>query len=152
MVVFVRHAGCTFCREAVHDVGEQAKSLHAAGVRPILVHLGQPSDSAGLLRWSPQSDVMTISDPDRRLFRAFELPMGSLWQLAGPYVFWRAIFGGTVFRYGFGKMIGHGMQLAGVFLVDQGRIVAAYRHRSTADRPDYAQIACSRPDGLAAAR
>ncbi len=149
LVVFVRHAGCTFCREAVHDVGEQAESLQTAGVRPIIVHMGKPEEAKSLWDWSRNRNLDAVSDPDRRLFREFELRMGNLWQLAGPYVFWRAIFGGTLFKYGFGKMIGHGMQLAGVFLVDRGRIVTSYRHQSTADRPDYAKIACERSETFA---
>jgi hypothetical protein len=58
---------------------------------------------------------------------------------------WRALFGGKLFRYGFGKMIGHGMQLAGAFLVDRGKVVRSYRCRTTADRIDYAGLACERP-------
>lgn len=142
LVVFVRHAGCTFCREAVHDVGEQTATMEANGVKPVIVHMGSAADGAKLLSWSGRSDLESISDPDRRLFRAFELQFGSLWQLLGPYVFWRAIFGGTVFKYGSGKIIGNGLQLAGVFLVDHGRIVRSYRHQTTADRPDYLGLAC----------
>ena len=145
LVVFVRHSGCTFCREAVHDVGQQADAMLAAGVKPIIVHMGTEADGQQLLTWSHRDDLEAISDPDRQLFRAFELQFGNLWQLAGPYVIWRALFGGTLFKYGFGKMIGNGLQLAGVFLVQNGRIVRSYRHRTTADRPNYAALACERP-------
>src|SRR5262249_10372684 len=40
LVVFVRHAGCTFCREAVGDVGRQSDVIQQAGVRPVIVHMG----------------------------------------------------------------------------------------------------------------
>lgn len=144
LVVFVRHAGCTFCREAVHDVGSQADTIQAAGVKPIIVHMGTVENGRELMKWSGRDDIEAVSDPDRRLFRAFELQFGTLWQLAGPYVIWRALFGNTLFRFGFGQMIGHGMQLAGAFLVENGRIVNSYRCRTTADRMDYAAIACDR--------
>lgn len=145
LVVFVRHAGCTFCREAVHDVGRHADAIQAAGVKPIIVHMGSIEDGRQLLRWSGRDDLDTVSDPERRLFRVFELRLGGLWQLAGPYVIWRALFGGTLFRYGFGKMIGHGMQLAGAFLVDRGVVIRSYRCRTTADKVDFAGLACARP-------
>lgn len=150
LVVFVRHAGCTFCREAVHDVGEQTDAIQAAGVIPVIVHMGTAEDGRQLLKWSGRNDLVFVSDPDRRLFRAFELPFGGLWQLAGPYVVWRALFGGPLFKFGFGKMIGHGMQLAGAFLVENGRIVNAYRCRTTADRMDYAGLACGTTEVSAA--
>ncbi len=143
LVVFVRHSGCTFCREAVHDVGRQTEAIHAAGVKPIIVHMGSEESGRKLLEWSGRDDLDAVSDPGRRLFRAFELQLGRLSELAGPYVFWRALAEGTVFRYGFGPIIGNGFQLAGVFLVDRGCIVRAYRHQTTADRPDYAGLACT---------
>jgi len=144
LVVFVRHAGCTFCREAVHDVGQQHDQIAADGVKPVIVHMGSVNDGLALRKWSGRTDLEMISDPDRRLFRAFDLQLGTLCQLSGPFVIWRALFGGTVFKYGFGQMIGNGMQLAGAFVVDHGRIVSSYRHQTTADRPDYAAIACRR--------
>lgn len=143
LVVFVRHAGCTFCREAVHDVGQQADAIQHAGVKPVIVHMGTVDDGRKLLAWSGRDDLDACSDPDRRLFRAFELKFGTLRQLAGPYVLWRALFGGPLFKYGFGPMIGHGLQLAGAFLLDHGRIIRSYRHQTTADRPNYADLACT---------
>lgn len=144
LLVFVRHHGCTFCREAVHDVGQQTESMQQAGVKPVIVHMGSMDDGQQLLKWSGRNDLESVSDPDRRLFRAVELKFGSLWQLAGPYVIWRSLFGGPVFKFGFGKMIGNGQQLAGVFLVDRGQILRSYRHQTAADRPNYADIACQR--------
>lgn len=144
LVVFVRHSGCTFCREAVHDVGRHTDQIAAAGVKPVVVHMGSDADGQALLKWSGRSDLAAISDPERRLFRAFDLKLGSLWQLSGPYVIWRALFGGTLFKYGTGQMIGNVMQLAGAFLLDHGRIVRSYQHRTSADRPDYAELACRR--------
>jgi hypothetical protein len=143
LVVFVRHSGCTFCREAVHDVGRQTEAIHQAGVRPIIVHMGSEDAGRKLLAWSGRDDLDAVSDPDRRLYRAFELQLGRLSQLAGPHVVWRALAEGTLFRYGFGPIAGHGFQLAGAFLVDRGRIVRSYRHQTTADRPDYAALACT---------
>ncbi len=143
LVVFVRHAGCTFCRESVHDVGAQADAIQAAGAKPVIVHMGTESDGRQLMTWSGRNDIESVSDPDRRLFRAFELNFGTLWQLAGPHVIYRALFGGPLLRFGFGKMIGHGMQLGGAFLVENGRILHACRFQTTADRPDYTQLACA---------
>jgi hypothetical protein len=128
----------------VHDVGRQKDQIAAAGVKPVVVHMGSEADGQQLMKWSGREDIETISDPNRRLFRAFDLQLGSLWQLSGPHVIWRALFGGTLFKYGVGQMIGNGMQLAGTFLLDHGQIVRSYRNRTSADRPDYAEIACSR--------
>ncbi len=149
LVVFIRHAGCTFCREALDDLRRQAAQIRSAGVQPVVIHMGSPEAGRKLLDSFGLTDVPQISDPERRLYRAFELPLGTLTQIAGPYVIWRALTGGTLFKYGVGRLVGNGLQLAGTFLIDHGRVVRAYRHQTTADRPSFAEMACAR-DGVAA--
>ncbi len=139
-VLFVRHSGCTFCREALADLKKQSEILRARGWDLVVVHLSPPADGRALLDRYGLTDVAAISDPERRLFRAFELRSGSLSQLTGPYVLWRAVIEGTVWRHGFGRIVGNPQQLAGAFVVDKGRIVQAYRHQTTADRPDYLHL------------
>ena len=117
--------------------------METAGVKPVIVHMGTVDDGRKLLRWSGRDDIETVSDPDRRLFRAFDLRLGTLWQLSGPQVAWRALFGNTLFRFGFGKMVGNGMQLGGAFLLDHGRIIRSYRCQTTAERIDFAGLACA---------
>lgn len=149
LVVFIRHAGCTFCREALDDLHRQAAQIRSAGVQPVVIHMGSLEAGRKLLDSFGLTDVPQISDPERRLYRAFELPLGTMTQIAGPYVIWRALSGGTFFKYGVGKMVGNGLQLAGTFLLDHGRVVRAYRHQTTADRPSFSEMAC--PSDSAAA-
>lgn len=139
-VLFVRHSGCTFCREALADLKQQSATLRGRGWNLVVVHMSPPAEGRALLDRYGLADVPTISDPERRLFRAFELKSGTLWQLVGPKSLWRAMVEGTVWRYGFGRIIGSAQQLAGAFVVHQGRIIQAYRHKTSADRPDYTQL------------
>lgn len=142
LVVFVRHSGCSFCREALADLKQQRARLQAAGVQPVIVHMGTLDDGRRLLTSTGLDDVPHISDPQRRLYRAFELPLGTLTQLSGPQVIWRAVMEGTLVRHGVGRMVGHGMQLGGAFLLEHGRVTRAFRARSTADRTSFADLAC----------
>ena len=69
LVVFLRHAGCTFCREALHDIGERRSAIESAGVTPVLVHMG-PEDErtrAVVSRYGLE-DLPRISDPARALY------------------------------------------------------------------------------------
>ena len=55
----------------------------------------------------------------------------------------RSKFGGADFqaailsRHGVGKLVGDGFQMPGAFLVKRNQIVKAYRHETSASRPDY---------------
>jgi peroxiredoxin len=145
LIVFVRHLGCTFCREALGDLRQQAERIATAGVKTVVVHMASAEEGQQMLDRYGLQDVTAISDPERRLFRAFELPLGTWWQLFGLGVVWRALAEGVIFRYGFGRMVGNPLQLTGAFLVDRGQIVRSARLKSTAERPNYADMACGTP-------
>lgn len=142
LVVFLRHAGCTFCREAVADLAAQRGQIEAAGTTPVLVHLGREQDAAAWLAGSGLEDLPRISDPSRELYASFELERGGFLQLFGPKVWWRGLRAAMA-GHGVGKLQGDGLQMPGAFLVRDGKIRLAYRHKSAADRPDYVALAAA---------
>jgi len=142
LVVFLRHTGCPFCREAMRDMHRQREAIAAAGVMPVFVHQGPEDDASRAIFESERvADIPRISDPDRRLYQAFELRRGNLWQMFGPKVWWRSMQAiATGSRAG--RVVGDAFQMPGVFVLHKGRIVRAFRHASQADRPDYQGISC----------
>jgi peroxiredoxin len=141
LVVCLRHAGCTYCREALHDLSQQRSAIEAKGVRPVVVHMGTVAQGEQLVRRYGYEGLDHVSDPNRRLYRALQLPLGTLSQLVGIQTFWRALVGGVVFRYGFGNFVGNGLQMPGAFLIRDGKILKSYRHQTPADRTSFAELA-----------
>ena len=144
LLVFLRHAGCTFCREAIGDLARERDVIEAAGVRIVLVHMGDSEAIEKLTKRYGLGAVDRICDPDRKLYQAFGLKRGRLRQLFGPKVIWRALPGGVVSRHGIGRLAADSFQMPGLFLIDESGIVRRFRHRTAADRPDYAGI-CAVP-------
>jgi peroxiredoxin len=144
LVVLLRHTGCTFCREAIADLARVIDRIEAAGVRPVLVHQGADEDLQPLLARHGLERIDRVSDPDKRLYRALELRRGSFAQLFGPSV-WIAGFKATLRGHLVGKLVGDGFQMPGVFLIRDGRVVSAHRHRTVAERPDYAGLCAVGP-------
>ena len=145
LVVFLRHSGCTFCREALADISERRQAIEANGTRIVLVHM---SNDAAASRWMADyglDDLDRISDPDRKVYRAFDLHRGRAWQLLGPRVWWRGFLAGVVSGHGLGRLDGDGFQMPGAFVLWKGAIVRAFRHRTAADRPDYEELVCDVP-------
>lgn len=142
LLVCVRHLGCTFCREAIADLARQRSDVQRAGLTPVVVHMGSAIQMSKMLSQYGLSDIMHVSDPERHLFGALELPFGTLSQLCGWTTIWRALGEGTVFRFGFGRMTGNGLQLSGAFVVKNGRIEHAIRHTNAAERTDFAKLSC----------
>lgn len=141
LVIFLRHAGCTFCRETLSDLKLQRAAVDAAGVQPVLVHMGEEADAKAFFGRYGLDDLPRISDPARNLYRAFNLQRGSLSELFGARVWLRGFEAGILRGHGVGKLVGDGFQMPGAFIVHKGRIVRAFRHRDASDRPDYTQLA-----------
>lgn len=141
MVVFLRHAGCTFCREALSDLAEQRLDLQRQGVQIAVVHMSPPLQATQLFAHYGLDDVHRFSDVDCQLYRAFGLRRGRVGQLAGWRVLLRGLFVAFFQGHGIGGLQGDGWQMPGVFLLRDGRIVGTFQHASAADRPDYRQLA-----------
>jgi hypothetical protein len=98
-----------------------------------------PPDEAD--RWFAQygvSDIVRVSDPDKRLYRAFHLEQATLRELAHPRVWWPWLRTAAVRGVGFGGP--NWRQLTGVFVIHRGHVLAAIRHRNSAARPDYVAL------------
>jgi hypothetical protein len=118
LLVFLRHFGCTFCREALADLRVQRSRLEAAGVRIALVHMSPDADAA-----------------------EFALRRGDWGQLFGLAVWFRGARAIFADGHGLGALAGDGFQMPGAFLVLNGKIVREYRHETAASRPDYCKLA-----------
>ncbi len=141
MLVFLRQAGCTFCREAVSDISAKLTEIRAAGTQIVLVHMGEEQESAPFFTKYGLSALPRVSDPQRRLYRAFGLRSGSILNLFGPKVWWRSIEAGVLAGHGIGWPVADAAQMPGVFVIFHGEILRGYQHRSAADRPNYLELA-----------
>ncbi|MCC9601327.1 AhpC/TSA family protein [Stieleria sp. JC731] len=143
LVVFLRHAGCTFCREALGDISEQREQIEKSGVTIVLVHMGDNQSNGQLFASYGLADVHRISDPDCHLYQAYGLQRGGINQLVPPSVWWRGFQAAILNRHGFGKLVGDGFQMPGVFLVEDNQVVHSYLHETSGSRPSYCNLAAS---------
>ena len=144
LLVFLRHMGCTFCREALADLAAARREIEREGARLVLVHMSDERYAERFFARYGLEDVQRISDPERTLYRAFGLPRGRFGDVLGPKVWWRGFQAGVLGRHGVGRLMGDGFQMPGVFLLFHGEIVRSYRHQSAADRPDYLALVTGR--------
>jgi peroxiredoxin len=140
LLVFLRHSGCTFCREALSDLSAVRSGVEKNGTKLVLVHMGTVESFAAFTAKYGLGDLPAISDPERRLYRGLGLRRGKLGQLFGWSVWWR---GQKSFFEGHrpGALEGDGTQMPGVFLIQRGRVVRRFIHADAADRPDYVALA-----------
>lgn len=144
LLVFLRHAGCTFCREALSDISVSRDRIEADGVRIVLVHLGDRAEMKKIVARYGLSDLERVCDPDHRLYEAFGLKRGSWDKVYGPKVWVRGIIAGLFRGHGFEWPVADYTQMPGVFFIDKGLVLKSYRHKSAADRPCYEDL-CADP-------
>ena len=148
LVVFLRHAGCTFCREALADLSARRRWLEDAGVEPVFVHMGRDADAAlAMFDGYGLGDCPSIADPGGVLYRRYGLGLGGVRQLFGPEVWLRGFDAAVVRQHWVGTLAGNGFQMPGAFAVEDGRVVGEFRAARASDRPDYVQLATSAPHG-----
>ena len=142
LLVFLRHFGCAFCRQAIDDVSKIRPELTKRGVEVVFVHLGSPERAKPYFDYYKLSDVERVSNPDGSLYGdpAFALARVSLMQLLRPAV-WVGWLRGAIFKYRIGLLKEDIQQMPGVFFLKDRAIANLYRHRTIADRPDYLKIA-----------
>ena len=141
LVVFLRHAGCTFCREALADLRTQREEIEKQNVTIALVHMGTAAQGQAFFGKYELQDLPQFSDPERCLYQFFDLQLGRPGQLFGPRVWFRGFAAAILRRHGVGKLQGNGFQMAGTFLIHQGKIVNAHPLKDASDRPDYCSLA-----------
>jgi peroxiredoxin len=135
VVVFLRHAGCTFCRESVSHLQSACKEARNQSLNFAVVHMGTPIEGTLLLHNRELTNVHRFSDPQCLLYRAFGLERGTVGQLFSPNVIRngiRAILKG----HGLGKLSGDGFRMPGAFAIVDGEVVAEHRSKSADDHPD----------------
>ncbi|MCA9212722.1 MAG: redoxin domain-containing protein [Planctomycetales bacterium] len=142
MVVFLRHAGCTFCRQSLADISAVRKQIEANGCGIVFVHLGQEDDdSIDVFKKYGVDDLPRISDPRCRLYRQFGLDLGGFSELFGLRVWLRGFWFGVVNGHGIGAVKGNSFQMPGVYLYHCGIVLDGFRHESASDRPNYIALA-----------
>jgi len=137
LLVFLRHFGCVFCREAMIDIGKKKDEWEKQNIKVVLVHMSDFETAETYFEKFKIPGIENISDPSCGLYATFGLGKGSVSQLFGLKNFIRG-FETTVKGVPIGlRQIGDGFQMPGVFLIRNGKVMDSYIHASASDRPNY---------------
>jgi peroxiredoxin len=142
LLIFLRHFGCSFCRQAISDVAELRGELARRGVRPVFVHLGTPERAKPFFDYYGLGDVERVSDPEAKIYQdpVFQLSRINPWlTLLQPSV-WVGWLKGTIFTHGIGAIKEDGHQKQGLFFLKGAKIVRQFRYKTIADEPDYLKL------------
>ena len=142
LLIFLRHFGCSFCRQTLDDVSQIREQIEKRGVRPVFVHLGTPERAKPYFDYYHLSDIERVSDPEASLYGSpiFRVPRKNvLTQFLVPAV-WKGWLLGAVAKHGAGLIHEDANQMPAVFYLRERGIAREYRYKTIADRPDYLKL------------
>jgi hypothetical protein len=139
LLIFLRHFGCAFCRQTLDDVSKLQAELARRKVRPVFVHLGTPERAKPFFDHYNLAHVERISNPEGNLYGHAAFKLGRLLWLTQflHLAVWKGWLRGAIASHGIGLIREDASQMPGVFFLRDRAIVSFFRHRTTADRPDY---------------
>ena len=135
--VLLRHAGCTFHREALADLKVAAPAIEAAGARLAIVHMGKGDNAIESDERYDLRNATHVADPDQRLYKELGIPRGSISQLFGWREFSRGASACLLKGHGVCSLKGDGLQLGGLALINKGRVTWKRALERASERPDY---------------
>jgi len=141
MLVFLRHFGCVFCREALHDLAEMRTDFASKNIKLVFTHMAANDIAENYFKEYGLNNPIHISDPRCELYSQFGLAKGTISQLMGLKTWVRGFQAkkkGIKFS---SKAVGDSLQMPGIFMIFNGKIIDYYIHRKASDRPDYNKLA-----------
>lgn len=143
LLVFLRHFGCIFCRQALSDLSSRKGLINSQNIELIFVHMASPKIADQYFDEYGLNGVKHISSPDCKVYNDFGLSRGSFRQLFGLKTWIRGYEAKKEGIEGSLTQIGDSLQMPGIFILSEGQVIDSYIHSVASDRPDYDKlIAC----------
>ena len=142
LLVFLRHFGCTFCREATEEISKKRGSIEAGGAHLAFVHLGTEEKALSFFTPYGLQDAPRFADPDGKLYEVFGLARAELRQYLNQESILRMLVAWLNGHF-VGLPAGDVQRMPGAFLLVNGEIRKAFRHKLVSDRPDYLALAAA---------
>lgn len=141
LLIFLRHFGCTFCREALADISNQREKLESAGAKIVFVHMTTDEIAERYFNRYELHGSTHVSDPICNFYQAFGLIKGNITQLFGLKSWIRGFSAGIIGGHGIGTApLGDGFQMPGVFTIKEGNVHNSFIHKLASDRPNYEEL------------
>jgi peroxiredoxin len=138
LLVFLRHFECVFCRESMLELSKKIDLLERNDVELIFVHMAENNIAEQYFRKFNLEGVKHVSDPGCRFYLGFGLVKGRFDQLFGLKTALRGFeVMGTKGIFPSLATVGDGLQMPGIFVIQNGEVKESFIHTYAADKPDY---------------
>jgi peroxiredoxin len=142
LLVFLRHFGCVFCKEALGDLSARRSDFEKAGIRLVFVHMADDETAEEYFTKFNLAGVNYVCDPSQRYYAAFGLHRGTFSQLYGLRTWMRGfkLKNQKGYNLELAQKLGDSTQMPGVFVLQNRQILESFIHQYAAERPNYDRL------------
>jgi peroxiredoxin len=140
LVVFLRHFGCQFCREAMDELSKLRPKFGEMHTELVFIHMAEKKVAEDYFRKFNLAGVQHISDPTCHFYAGFGLIKGTFTQLFGLQSWFRGFTVQAKYGAEVGKHLGDNFQMPGAFTIFEGQIKDSFIHKNASDRPNYNKL------------
>jgi peroxiredoxin len=142
LLVFLRHFGCVFCKEALDDLAQKRTEFENSGIRLVFVHMSDKDTALSYFEKFNLNGIDHISDPEQRYYASFGLHRGTFSQLYGLHTWMRGfqVKASRGYQVELAHKLGDSTQMPGVFVLHEGQIKESFIHQYAAERPNYDRL------------
>jgi peroxiredoxin len=137
MLAFTRHFGCTQCKEMLDELVAGRDKIKKAGLDIAIVLMGSVESSLEFSqKFAP--GLKCLTDPDRKVYQAYGIERGGIFQTFFNLKVWRAIRQSSKKGYKVEQPPEgqDAMQMSAIFIINRsGKIVLPYYFDHIADHP-----------------
>jgi peroxiredoxin len=138
--LFVRHEGCTFCRESLQELSKVIERFMENQHEVYVVHMGSKKQNVELASRYGLEKAHFISDPDLVFYKSFKIRRASFGEAFNPKVLWRGFMAGVFKGHGVGALRGDGFQMGGSFQVKNSKVIELHRPKDVSHLEDWSAL------------
>jgi len=138
LLVFLRHFGCVFCKEALDDLSKLKSTISEKGIQLVFVHMAKEHTANTYFEQFNLDPATHVCNPEKNFYSAFGLMKGTISQLYGLRTWIRGFSSSTSnYKLELAEQLGDSTQMPGMFLISKGNIIKEFVHKRASERPDY---------------
>jgi peroxiredoxin len=137
LMIFLRHFGCSFCRELMQELSENRMQLWQKNYKAIIVHMSSDKEALDFLKQYNLEDFSQISDPTCALYESFGIKRATYGEAFHFKSWWKAflLMSKGVFV---GELSGDGFRKAATAVIYKGELLKFSQRQYVFQQPELA--------------
>ena len=139
LFVFLRQLGCAFTHKTLLELRVLRSQIESEGVLISLVHMAPIEEAEQIFSAYHLKGLLNIYDPEYDFYKAMGLKCGTVEEIYSPDI-WMVDDAKELSTDEIDPILGNPLQMPGVFLVYEGKVLKSFIHKKINEKPSYLEL------------